>query len=124
MEVIKAAKFRSRYNQVPNLTQDTKWESDKTQLNITNKCQEISPFSAGDHKAAMNRAKAWQTQDMNNTNDLQKKYRLGTVSKNVLLEGLNQFHGANPALNSDVDQDTFGKAQNTTNTAAKRSALS
>ena len=42
-------------------------------------------------------------------NDPQKKYRIGTVSKNILLEGLNQFHGANLALNSDVDQDTFGK---------------
>ena len=34
------------------------------------------------------------TRDINNTNDPQKKYRLGTISKNVLLEGLNQFHGA------------------------------
>ena len=32
------------------------------------------------------------------------------VSKNILLEGLNQFHGANLALNSGVDQDTFGEA--------------
>ena len=31
------------------------------------------------------------------------------VSKNILLVGLNQFHGANLALNSDVDQDIFGK---------------
>ena len=45
---------------------------------------------------------------MNNTNELQKKYRLGMVGKTSLLEGLNQFHGANLALNSDVDQDTFG----------------
>ena len=30
---------------------------------------------------------------MNNTNYPQKKYRLGTVSKNILLEGLNPFHG-------------------------------
>ena len=45
----------------------------------------------------------------NNTNDPQKKYRLGTVSKNILLEGFNQFHGANPTLNSDVDQESFGK---------------
>ena len=29
--------------------------------------------------------------------------------KNILLEGLNQFHGANLALNSNVDQDTFEK---------------
>ena len=27
----------------------------KTQLNITNESQEVSPFPAGDHKAAMNR---------------------------------------------------------------------
>ena len=47
----------------------------------------------------------------NTTNDSQKKYRLGMVSKNIniLLEGLNQFHGPNLALNSDVDQDIFGK---------------
>ena len=38
-------------------------------------------------------AKACQTQDINNTNDPQKKYLLGTVSKNILLESLNQFHG-------------------------------
>ena len=37
-------------------------------------------------------------------NDPQKKYRLGTVSKNILLESLNQFHGANLTLSSDVDQ--------------------
>ena len=45
----------NRYNQVPHLTQDTTSESDKTQLNITNKRQEVSAFPAGDHKAAMNR---------------------------------------------------------------------
>ena len=27
------------------------------------------------------------------------------------MEGLNQIHGANLALNSDVDQDTFGKVK-------------
>ena len=39
-------------------------------------------------------------------NDPQKKYRLGTNSKNILLEGLNRFHGANLILSLDVDQDT------------------
>ena len=53
--------------------------------------------------------KTLQTQDRKNINDPQKKYRLGMVSKNILLEGLNQFHGANLALNSDVDHDIFGK---------------
>ena len=50
--------------------------------------------------------KAWQTQDINNTNDPQKKHRLGTVSKYILLEGLNRFHGANLTLSLDVDLDT------------------
>ena len=39
-------------------------------------------------------------------NDPQKKYRLGTVSKNISLEGFNRFNGANLALSSDVDQET------------------
>ena len=47
-------KIRKRYNQVPHLTQDTTWESNKNTINITNKSQEFSPFPAGDHKAAMN----------------------------------------------------------------------
>ena len=46
-----------------------------------------------------------KTQDTKNTNDPQK-YHLGTVSKNILLEGLNWFHGANLDLSSDVNQDT------------------
>ena len=33
-------------------------------------------------------------QDRNNINDPQKKHRLGTVSKNILLGGLNQFNDA------------------------------
>ena len=28
------------------------------------------------------------------------------VSKNILLKGLNKFHGANLTLSSDVDQNT------------------
>ena len=66
----------------------------------------VSPFPAGDRKAAMNRRESMRNSRHKNTNDPQKKYRLGTVSKNILLEGLNQFHGANLTLKSDVDQDT------------------
>ena len=44
---------------------------------------------------------------MNDHNNPQQKYRLGTVSKNILLEGLNWFHGANLTPSSDVDQDTY-----------------
>ena len=59
VKVRKVAKIRNRYNQVPHLNQDTTWESDKTQLNITNESQEVSPFPTGGHKAAMNR-RAWK----------------------------------------------------------------
>ena len=78
----------------------------KTQLNSTNESQEVSHFPAGDHNAAMNRREFSMTnQDINKINDQQKKYRLRTVSKNILLEGLNRFHGTNLTLSSDVDQD-------------------
>ena len=62
------ARIRNRYNQVPHLNQDTIWDSDKTQLNITNKSQEVSPFPVGDHKAAMNRRES-----MTNTRHKQHK---------------------------------------------------
>ena len=38
-KVRKVAKIRNRYHQVPHLTQNTTWESDKTPINITNKRQ-------------------------------------------------------------------------------------
>ena len=69
-----------------------------------NKNQDISPFPTGDHKTAINGRKSMKTQDINNTKDLQKKYRLRMVSKNILLEGLNRFHGANLTLSSDMYQ--------------------
>ena len=59
--VRKAAKIRNRYNQVPHLTQDTTWESEKTQLNITNKSQEVNSFTASEHTAAMNRRESIKT---------------------------------------------------------------
>ena len=80
----------------------------KIQLNITK--AEMSALSQ--HVTTRQQwpdAEVCQTQDIDNTNDPQKKYRLGTVSKNVLLEGLNQFHVANLAFTSDVDQDTVEK---------------
>ena len=46
----------NRYNQVPHLTQDTTWESHRnTRKHHIQESQEVSPFPAGDHKAAMNR---------------------------------------------------------------------
>ena len=71
LKVRKTPKIRKRYNQVSHLTQETTWESNKNSINIINKSQEVSPFPAGDHKAAMNRRES-----MRNTNDPQRKYRL------------------------------------------------
>ena len=56
IKVIKKVKIRNRYNHVPHLTQDTTWESDMNTLkHHIQQSQVISPFLAGDHKAAMNR---------------------------------------------------------------------
>ena len=83
-KVRKRAKIRKGYNQVPHLTQVTTWKSNKNTINITNKSQEVSPFPAGDHKAARNRYESMRNTRHINTNDPQKKYCLGTVSKNIL----------------------------------------
>ena len=54
--VSKKAKIRNLYNQVPYLTQYITWDSDKnTRKHHIQDSQEVSPFPAGDHKAAMNR---------------------------------------------------------------------
>ena len=55
IKVRKTARIRNRYNQVPHLPQDTKWESNKITINITNKSQDVSPFPSGDHKDTMSR---------------------------------------------------------------------
>ena len=55
VKVSKGAKIRSRYNQVPHLTQDTKGKVTNSQFDTTNESKEVSPFPAGDHKAQINR---------------------------------------------------------------------
>ena len=62
VNVRKNAKIRSRYNQVPHLTQGTAWESDKnTRKHHIQQSQGVSPFPAGDHRAAMNRQNRHET---------------------------------------------------------------
>ena len=51
----KEGNIRNRYNQAPQLTQDTYGKVTTSQLVITNESQEVSPFPAGDHKASINR---------------------------------------------------------------------
>ena len=93
--VRKRTKIRNRYNQAPHLTHETHGKVTTSQLDITNESQEVSPFPADDHQAQQTDVHESITkQDRNNINDPQKKQRLGTVSKNILLEGLNRFNGA------------------------------
>ena len=52
----KKVKIRNQCNQVPDLNQDTIWESDKnTRKHHIPESQKVSPFLEGDHKAARNR---------------------------------------------------------------------
>ena len=80
-KVRRVATIWNWYNQVPHLAQDTNRKVTKTQPNVTNKSQDVSPFPTVDHKAAMNRRENMKHTRHKNTNDPQKKCRLGTVSK-------------------------------------------
>ena len=82
------------------------WESNKNTISLTNKSQEVSPCPAVDHKAAMNSRESMRNTRHKIQNDPQKKDRLGSVSKTILLEVLNRFHGTNLTLSSDADQVT------------------
>ena len=56
IKVRRKAKIRNWHNQVPHLTQDTIWESDKnTRKHILQESQDVSPIPTGDYKAASNR---------------------------------------------------------------------
>ena len=70
------------------------WESDDVTIRHHNESQGVSPFPAGDNKASTDVHESITKQDRTNINDPLKKLRLGTVSKNILLEGLNRFNGA------------------------------
>ena len=49
-KVSKGAKNGNRYNQVPQLTQDTNGKVTNSQLDTANESQGVSPLPAGDHK--------------------------------------------------------------------------
>ena len=102
------ATIRKRYDQVPHLTQNTTWESNENTINITNKSQVVSPFTAGDHKAAMNRQKSMRNTRRKTQMILKRSTALERSVKISNWEGgLNRFHGANLTLSSDVDQETY-----------------
>ena len=89
-------KDQESINQAPHLTQDTNGKVTTSQLDITNESQEVSPFTGAvtTRHQQTDLHESTTKQDRNNINDPQKKHRLGTVSKNILLEGLNQYNGA------------------------------
>ena len=55
VKVSKGAKIMNHYNQAPHLTQDTNGKVTNSQYDTTNQSQEVRPFTAGDHKAHINR---------------------------------------------------------------------
>ena len=86
----KRENIRNGYNQAPHLTQDTNGKVTTSQLDITHESQEVSPFPAGDHNAPINRrARKHNKNQTEITYSIHKKHLLGTVSKNILLQGLN-----------------------------------
>ena len=73
------AKIRNRYNQVPHLTQDTNGKVTNSQLDTTNESQKVSPLSAGDHKAHIN--KRTQRHSKHKT---EPKYKRSTILWQVI----------------------------------------
>ena len=66
-KVGKKAKIRNRYNQVPHLTQDTVWESDKnSRKRHIQGSQDVSPSPTGDLSAARNRHDSMAKTNTNN----------------------------------------------------------
>ena len=66
--------------------------------------QKVSPFPAGDHKAARNRRDSVAKTNTKHTKKRSIKETPLELSEGKLLAGLNMFYGTNLTLN--VDQDT------------------
>ena len=93
-KVRKRAKIRNQYNQAPDL--GNQWESD----NVTIRHHKREPKRSALSQQVTTRHQQTEVhesitkQDRNSINDPQKKHRLGLVSKNILLEGLNRSNDA------------------------------
>ena len=90
MKVRKKAKIRKQYNQAPHLTQYTTSESDKNTIkHHIQESQEVGPFPAGDHKAAMNRQEnKTNTKNINNKKIHRRSTALERSVKNTFTGGL------------------------------------
>ena len=81
-KVSESAKIRNRYHQVPHLTQDTNGKVTNSQLDTTNESQEVSLFTAGDHKAHLNR-RAQNIANTNGTKTLKIHKRCSALERSV-----------------------------------------
>ena len=89
-KVSKEAKIRNRYNQIPHPTQDTtRGKLQNTTKHRTQESQERALSKQVTRGLHWTDKKAWQTRNINNKNDPQKKHRLGMVDKIFLLGGFN-----------------------------------
>ena len=106
VEVSKKAKIRNRYNQIPHLTQDTIWESDKnTRKHHLQKNQEGQPFPSS-QQGCKEQTRQHDRHETQITKSILKRRTALEKSKNqFLFEGLNIFDGANLTIISDADQD-------------------
>ena len=55
---------------------------------VIQESQDVSPFPTGGHKAARNRYRSMAKANTNNKKDPQKKHRLGTAGKKLVIGGL------------------------------------
>ena len=91
VKVRKGATISNQYNQVPQMTKDTTWESDKTQENITYMRANRPALS----KQVTTRLQwtdktVWQTRNINNKKGFTKEAQPWN-GQNFLLEGLTSF---------------------------------
>ena len=100
-KVRKNAKIRNRFSQVPYLTQDTVWESDKTQQHATYRRAKKTALSQQVTIMLQDTDKTiWQRQIQIKKKDPRMRYRLGTVSKKIT-GGLKLVSRYQPNLNSE-----------------------
>ena len=81
IKVRKKAKIRNWYSQIPHLTQNIIWDSEKThKKHHIQESEKVYPFQVGDHNTARNRQGSMTD---NHRTLITKRIRLGTVS-NIL----------------------------------------
>ena len=84
MKVKKEAKIRNWYNQVPNATQDTAWESDINHKKTSHtRKPRGQPFSNRWPQGCKKQACHYGEERQITEKDQQKKHHLGTVSKKI-----------------------------------------